>query len=743
MKLRKLALVLVIVLLASTLAPALAKSPFADVPADHWAYDSIVELAAAGLIEGYPDGTYGGARMMTRYEAAMVFARALARLESRMDILPELDRVKAELAAEIKATLPVAEAPVETKVVEKVIIDRDVNDEALARIRATEIAAEALEGDIAYVENRVLGLVDGIRYDINTLQEQVDGLEIPSLDEIEALIAEQIEAALLAGAQDVVHETTVIERVVVTDPELTEEDVELIAEELITKRLQNYSRFIMDVLAADVEELNKRIDALEAAQADLASKDELAAVEADVAAVKSDVDAVKADVKDLQKVRIGGTLSLGGKYAAPEAGEPKEYSFNSNATLNLNIKASDTVGVKATFGMDKFANLEGGKVAVTSEGPIKSLTVGKWAGGRDVIGIGHPYVLGDAKYDLAGVADLDLIDGLTAKALLGMNDKTEPVVAGLAFDYKFIDELGVKVAFAGQKEPMITPEAKAVGAGIYGKVAGVTYGGNFAMDLTAEADEGESKENTIFDVGLEFGVGPLKLDGKYINKAANYGVANPFVKLTGKDAGNAIEMGAGTDFLLGIDLKARYYREIEAEAEDAAISAFNLTAAKDFDLGLPIKVSAGYVSNKKDGAEDGATQLSAKVALAPKAPDFGFRYGASLGYVKGEYEALGNWKNGKIDEELNVTTIDGNVGYKFDWRGATLDLGYAANFRMPVRVKENEDNEAGPNKLTHKLSVGYNFTKDVKLTLGSTIVQEFEEPVENDFTYNAGLTTSF
>jgi len=235
MKLRKLALVLVIVLLASTLAPALAKSPFADVPADHWAYDSIVELAAAGLIEGYPDGTYGGARMMTRYEAAMVFARALARLESRMDILPELDRVKAELAAEIKATLPVAEAPVETKVIEKVIIDRDVNDEALARIRATEIAAEALEGDIAYVENRVLGLVDGIRYDINTLQEQVDGLEIPSLDEVEALIAEQIEEALLAGAQEVVHETTVIERVVVTDPELTEEDVELIAEELITK----------------------------------------------------------------------------------------------------------------------------------------------------------------------------------------------------------------------------------------------------------------------------------------------------------------------------------------------------------------------------------------------------------------------------------------------------------------------------------------------------------------------------
>src|SRR5690554_3443183 len=119
MKLKKLALVLAVVLMASTLTPVFA-SPFADVPADHWAYDSIVELAAAGLIEGYPDGTYGGARMMTRYEAAMVFARALHRLETQIasiDLLPELDRVKAELMAEIEAAL--AEAPqAETTVVE-------------------------------------------------------------------------------------------------------------------------------------------------------------------------------------------------------------------------------------------------------------------------------------------------------------------------------------------------------------------------------------------------------------------------------------------------------------------------------------------------------------------------------------------------------------------------------------------------------------------------------------------------
>jgi hypothetical protein len=62
-------------------APAFAQ-PFADVPTNHWAYDAIAELAAKGLIEGYPDGTFKGDRAMTRYEMAMVVARLLARIES-------------------------------------------------------------------------------------------------------------------------------------------------------------------------------------------------------------------------------------------------------------------------------------------------------------------------------------------------------------------------------------------------------------------------------------------------------------------------------------------------------------------------------------------------------------------------------------------------------------------------------------------------------------------------------------
>jgi hypothetical protein len=64
--------------LALVSAPAFAQSgPFADVPADHWAYASVDKLQRQGIVIGYPDGTYGGKRAMTRYEFAVAIARLL------------------------------------------------------------------------------------------------------------------------------------------------------------------------------------------------------------------------------------------------------------------------------------------------------------------------------------------------------------------------------------------------------------------------------------------------------------------------------------------------------------------------------------------------------------------------------------------------------------------------------------------------------------------------------------------
>lgn len=58
---------------------AFAANPFTDVPAGHWAYAAVTKLAAAGIVDGYPDGTYKGIRTMTRYEMAQIIAKALAK----------------------------------------------------------------------------------------------------------------------------------------------------------------------------------------------------------------------------------------------------------------------------------------------------------------------------------------------------------------------------------------------------------------------------------------------------------------------------------------------------------------------------------------------------------------------------------------------------------------------------------------------------------------------------------------
>ena len=75
-------------------ATAWAANPFSDVPAGHWSYDSIAKLSAAGIIEGYGDTTFGGDKLMTRYEMAQIVARAMAKGAN-------VDKLAAEFADEL------------------------------------------------------------------------------------------------------------------------------------------------------------------------------------------------------------------------------------------------------------------------------------------------------------------------------------------------------------------------------------------------------------------------------------------------------------------------------------------------------------------------------------------------------------------------------------------------------------------------------------------------------------------
>lgn len=61
----------------ATTTAAPAQVTLSDVPAGHWAKDAVDRIVQCGLIQGYPDGTYRGNQNLTRYEAALIFYRAL------------------------------------------------------------------------------------------------------------------------------------------------------------------------------------------------------------------------------------------------------------------------------------------------------------------------------------------------------------------------------------------------------------------------------------------------------------------------------------------------------------------------------------------------------------------------------------------------------------------------------------------------------------------------------------------
>lgn len=78
-----------------------ASNPFSDVPKDSWAYDAVATLAADGVIDGYPDGTYKGNNTMTRFEMAQIVARAMAKTDIDKVDKALVDKLAAEFAEEL------------------------------------------------------------------------------------------------------------------------------------------------------------------------------------------------------------------------------------------------------------------------------------------------------------------------------------------------------------------------------------------------------------------------------------------------------------------------------------------------------------------------------------------------------------------------------------------------------------------------------------------------------------------
>jgi hypothetical protein len=144
------------VMLALALVVPAVAGPFHEIPSNHWVYDAFTDLAAQGLIEGYPVGTFRGDRPMTRYEAAVIVARVLARMDAvRLQALPSylsaVRRLLAEFHSELDllgvnvAGVELEMAKLRAKTGDRVLVERS-DAHASLRIPIETGASSALMG---------------------------------------------------------------------------------------------------------------------------------------------------------------------------------------------------------------------------------------------------------------------------------------------------------------------------------------------------------------------------------------------------------------------------------------------------------------------------------------------------------------------------------------------------------------------------------------------------------------------
>lgn len=150
-------LVIAAVLLCA--APSFAQGPFMDVPTDHWAYDAVNMLQKDGIVIGYPDGTFGGKRAMSRYEFAVAIARLLPMIPSsvtRSDT-PTGFVTNEALQKALGDYAKKSDIPDISKFATKADVDaiRKLVDEFRDEIAALGVDVDALKRDVAALAARV------------------------------------------------------------------------------------------------------------------------------------------------------------------------------------------------------------------------------------------------------------------------------------------------------------------------------------------------------------------------------------------------------------------------------------------------------------------------------------------------------------------------------------------------------------------------------------------------------------
>lgn len=557
---KKLVTMLVAVALVLAVALPASANPFADVPQDHWAYEAIRVLTAAGVIEGFPDGTFKGDEPTTRYQMAMIVARLLYYLED--EITAEIEAVKAEIpkapaATEAPATeAPKAEAPkteaqsqtqviertviekpIVEKVIERIIEQKELDEATLAKIDAALAALEAKINEVQETANLGTTLnkehIGALEGKVDTDSQKLDELNTKTFVNTDRLDAVEAKAdanfALIQANK-----------------------AGLDAQEAILTETAKRVDAIVDVIDALKIEFGKELEMLDVRVANL--ENELAAHAGRISALESDLAAFKNQVNtEFNRFKFTGTDTVTFEdvdvIGGPAYSDPFERSdeitgsntFKNELALKLTINPDPGVVVKV--GLDTYVDVFDNVNEGNAFEPYK-LTLDITTSGA----VGH-LVFGDIV-----IPDGAFTTWTLDKTLYNDPDEdgvfTYPHEGGVAqFKYGKLDGtaiVGKKVPLDGNGEPTSEFEYLYAVDANYAFTDNLTVGGT-AVKL-ADDDSASGSTGSFYETVYGF-QGAFKL-------ADGWDVSGEFAKYEDADAivGNALTIaGNGKIGLLKLD----------------------------------------------------------------------------------------------------------------------------------------------------------------------------------------------
>lgn len=704
------------VLLVIALAVPAAAGPFADVPENHWAYEAVKQLAAYGLVIGFPDGEYKGNEPMTRYQMAMVIARLLVSLDAQ---------IKAEVEA-AKTTIP-PEVPVpEKEVVEQPVIEKIIEKTIVEKLETEEL--DALKARVAALEDEVGGLDADTKAKIAELEAKIAKGDADNAAAIAALKAELAALDIPVGVTPEEVDAKVNEAIALIDALRAEFVTELDILNAKTNCLDGELQLAMerlDVLEQDFAALDDKVAGIDASLSDHLAGHEKVKITGSSTVKFEDID-IRSENPDVEAWEDPSDIFEDDKDDNHGEGEDvfePTTDFKHELKLTLTAYPADGVTVKAglktvtnvfTGSLTGDLKVDGLSLEVTTPGVLERL----YAGNLTLPdGTFTPYTFwGDMILD----DDDPMYKGVTAELGYGMfsgtllftrmEEEDDPDYALYAFAGEgkatILNNLNLGVAYVRAWRDLHSIEIVEEDtkpyvdqvislAGDYSFLEDWKIDGEFAKWTTIQNDV-EINANTAAKLNLTGVIGPVELEGKYVRVEDGY--APKFVDVVSDDGletdvktigasatvklmGEALKLTGGYKITGDADITADWDEKKHAIAEVGAeykLAWGDLTLTPSLNLKHTNYIIEGATPAKY--GDDGAVLLTtAAVAAEFKPIEASFTHVDAR--VKGaEFEPYYKKDTLKLNADYDVTeAINIHGGYEWDKREYENPLGSDAD----------------------------------------------------------------